>query len=201
MNRAVFLDRDGVINEILYFPELGIMDTPFTPDQFRLLPGVSEAIALINRINFKAIVVSNQPGVAKNHFTEEILARIDEKMRVELAAGGAHLDGIYYCLHHPQAIVERYQVVCDCRKPRPGLLFKAAQDMDIDLARSFMIGDSLTDVEAGYRAGCRTILIGRMKCELCKRIDITGIKPDSIIGSLLEAVRIIQKEVNGESLH
>lgn len=201
MNRAVFLDRDGVINEILYFPELGIMDTPFAPEQFRLLPDVAEAIALINRMNLKAIVVSNQPGVAKNHFTEEILARIDRKMKAELAADGAHLDGVYYCLHHPQAVVQRYKVVCDCRKPRPGLLLKAARDANIDLASSFMIGDSLTDVEAGHQVGCRTFLIGRMKCELCRQMDVAEVSPDFIVGDLLEAVKIIQKERSNGNLH
>ncbi len=202
MDRAIFLDRDGVINEIVYHQDIGVIDTPFTPQQFQLLPGVAEAIRLINQTNFKAIVVSNQPGIAKNHFTEEILEQIDQKMRKELAKEGAFFDGIYYCLHHPDGSNGKYRKVCECRKPKPGLLLQAAGDLNIDLTQSYVIGDSITDVLAGQRAGCKTLLIGRMKCDLCRLMDREGASPDLIVAGLLEAIKVIERrEAIGGNLY
>lgn len=193
MHRAIFMDRDGVINEMIYHQEMGIIDSPFTVEQFRLLPQVAEAIGLVNQMGFKAVVVSNQPGIARDHFSQETLARIDAKMKGELAAGGAFLDAIYYCFHNPQGSNGNYRIECDCRKPKPGLLLQAARDGDIDLANSFMVGDGLTDIQAGHSAGCKTILLGRMKCELCRLMQDQGIDPDFIVPNLLEAVKRIQK--------
>ena len=192
MHRAIFMDRDGVINEIIYHQEMGIIDTPFIVEQFCLLPQVAEAISLINQMGFKAVVVSNQPGIAKGHFSQETLARIDAKMKGELAAAGAFLDAIYYCLHHPQGSNGNYRMECDCRKPKPGLLLQAARDGDIDLTNSFMIGDGLIDIQAGHSAGCKTILLGRVKCDLCRLMQDQDINPDLIAPNLLEAVKRIQ---------
>lgn len=112
-------------------------------------------------------------------------------MRNMLANAGTQLDAEYYCLHHPEAIITTYRSVCDCRKPKPGLLVKAAQDMSIDLSKSWMVGDNLSDVKAGKTAGCRTILIGQLKCELCHLMDAENTRPEVISTSLREAVFVI----------
>jgi histidinol phosphatase-like enzyme len=112
-------------------------------------------------------------------------------MRRELGKKGAVLDGEFYCLHHPRAKVARLKAVCDCRKPEPGLLIEAAEALNIDLNKSWMIGDGLTDIEAGKKAGCRTILLGKIKCELCRLMDETGASPDFVAADLLEATRIV----------
>jgi D-glycero-D-manno-heptose 1,7-bisphosphate phosphatase len=193
MAKAVFLDRDGTINEIIYYQELGIVDSPFTMEQFKLLPGVGEAIRILNQSEFKVILVSNQPGIAKGHFSMDTFEKIREKMRTELTEQGAFLDGEYYCLHHPEAKIEEYKKNCECRKPKPGLLLKAANDLNIDLANSWMVGDSLTDIEAGKRVGCKTILIGRMKCELCRLMGDRN-TPDYIVQDLYSMIDVIKKE-------
>lgn len=193
MTKAVFLDRDGTINEIIYYHDLGIIDSPFTAEQFKLLPGVGEAIKILNQNGFKVIIASNQPGIAKGHFSMDIFEEIKEKMRTELAKYGARLDVEYYCLHHPEAKNEEYKKNCECRKPKPGLLLKAAKDLNINLAESWMVGDSLTDIEAGKRAGCKTILIGRMKCELCKLMGNRN-TPDHIAKDLCSAIDVIKEK-------
>jgi len=197
MERAVFLDRDGTINEIIYHQDIGIIDTPFTMEQFRLLPHVAEAISLINRMGYKVIVVSNQPGVARGHFTKETLFQIDLKMKEELAARGAFIDASYYCPHAPDGVIPKYSKRCNCRKPKPGLLLKAARELNIDCSHSFMIGDSLTDVQAGHSVGAKTILLGRMKCTLCRLMQEEGIYPDFICADLLAAVQKIKEVEDG----
>jgi D,D-heptose 1,7-bisphosphate phosphatase len=192
--KAIFLDRDGVINELTYYPEEGIIDSPFTVEQFRLLPGVGEAINQLHEKDYKAILVSNQPGIAKGHMSWETFNQIRKKMEEELAKEGAQLDAEYYCFHHPEAKVKAYQAHCECRKPKPGLILEAAKRLDIDLSQSWMIGDGLTDVKAGKGAGCRTILLGRMKCELCHLMDEQNTRPDAIAANLKEAVEIVLKQ-------
>ena len=196
MTKAVFLDRDGTINEIIYYQDLGIIDSPFTVEQFKLLPGVGEAIKILNQSEFKVILVSNQPGIAKGHFSMDTFEKIRERMRTKLVKYSAFLDAEYYCLHHPEAKIEGYRKNCECRKPKPGLLLKAAKDLNIDLAKSWMVGDGLTDIEAGKSAGCKTILIGNMKCDLCRLMDEKNIRPDYVVMSIDIAVKdiIIKKE-------
>ena len=189
--KAIFLDRDGVINELVYHEEQGIIDSPFSVEQFKLLPGVGEAIKQFHDMGVEVILISNQPGMAKGHMSEETFAKIRKKMKNDLAKEGAFLDGEYYCLHHPDAKVERLKANCECRKPKPGLILQAAQDMNIDLYQSWMIGDGLTDIQAGKQAGCRTILLGRMKCELCHRMDAEDAIPDFIASNLKDAVLFI----------
>lgn len=194
--RAVFLDRDGVINEIVYFPEFGMLDSPLNPRQFRLLPGVAEAIRILNHLGFKVVVVSNQPSMAKGKMTEDVFERVRLKMRRELEKRGAHIDTEYYCFHHPLAKVIRYRANCECRKPKVGLLLMAAKDLGLDLSRCYMIGDSLTDIKAGKAVGCRSFLIGHRKCDLCRLMEDKGVKPDLIAPSLLHLSKIIEREVN-----
>jgi D-glycero-D-manno-heptose 1,7-bisphosphate phosphatase len=196
MNRAVFLDRDGVINEIAYFPELGLLDSPLNTKQFKLLPRAAEAITVLNRLGLKVIVVSNQPAVAKGKMTMKTFEEIRLKMKRELLKKDAHVDGEYYCFHHPMAKVPRYRANCDCRKPKPGLFLRAAKDYKLDLQRSYVVGDSLTDVKAGKAVGSRTILIGSLKCDLCRLMEDEGAKPDHIVADLLGASRIIREEIS-----
>lgn len=200
--KAVFLDRDGVINELVYYAELGIVDSPFTAEQFRLLPGVSSAIKNLRAAGYKAVLVSNQPGVAKGNFSEKTFDEIRGKLKEEMAKDGALLDGEYYCFHHPEAKVKELRVRCRCRKPEPGLLIQAAQDMNLDLAQSWMIGDGLTDVQAGRRAGTKTILLARMKCELCRLMDEMDARPDVVAVSLVAAANyILNGRVSDENLY
>jgi histidinol phosphatase-like enzyme len=112
-------------------------------------------------------------------------------MQAELSQSEAALDAEYYCLHHPEALLEKYKALCDCRKPRPGLILKAALELNIDLGLSWLIGDNLSDIMAGKSAGCRTILLGKMKCELCRLMDQRNVKPDKICENLLEASGVV----------
>ena len=191
MTRAVFLDRDGVINAMVYQAEFGLIDSPANPDEFELLPGVGEAVKTINQLGFLAIVISNQPGMAKGKFTEELLEATKLKMHQELAAYGAHLDAVYYCVHHPDAAVPEYKVKCECRKPRPGLLLRAAEEWDIDLQRSYFVGDGISDVVAGQRAGCKTFLVNSRKCYICDELARQQVEPDFMAKDLADAVEAI----------
>jgi len=194
MNRAVFLDRDGVINQIVYHQEIGVLDTPFHPAQFKLLPGVIKALRRINSLGFKTILVSNQPGVAKKHMRLENFWKIDQKMRKELAQKKASLDAVYYCLHHPQGDDKRFKKICNCRKPKPGLILKASKELRVDPKSSYLVGDSLIDIQAGKKAGCTTFLLGNHKCDLCKFIEEKNNRPDFIVKDLYQAVKLIEKK-------
>jgi D-glycero-D-manno-heptose 1,7-bisphosphate phosphatase len=196
MTDAVLLDRDGVINRLAFFPELGIIDSPLNPSQFRLIHGAAEAIRNFNSLGLKVIIVSNQPAIAKGKMSEELFDKIRLKMKTLLEKKGAHVDAEYYCFHHPQAKRREFKAVCDCRKPKPGLLLQAKQDFGLDTSECYMIGDGLTDIKAGRAVGCKTIFIGELKCELCWRMQAMQVKPDLIAASLLEASKIIEKEVS-----
>jgi D-glycero-D-manno-heptose 1,7-bisphosphate phosphatase len=190
--RAVFLDRDGTINTMVYNPDFGLVDSPAKPGEFELLPGVGEAIRAINQMGLLAVVISNQPGVAKGKLTLQLLEEITKKMHQELAKKGGILDAVYYCLHHVDASVNQYRVVCNCRKPQPGLLIKAAQELDINLSQSYMIGDGITDILAGQVVGATTMFVGNRKCYTCDEFSRQGVQSDYIVEDLPQAVKIIQ---------
>jgi len=147
-------------------------------------------------LGLKVVIVSNQPSIAKGKMTEEAFRKVRLKMRKELEKRGARIDAEYYCLHHPSARNAKYRVNCDCRKPKPGLLLRAAKDLKLDLSRCYMVGDSLTDVKAGRAVGCRSFLVSYLKCNLCRLMEHEGVKPDLIVPSLLHGSKIIKKEVN-----
>ena len=150
-NKAIFLDRDDtLIDDPSYINH---------PDQVELLPGVCEALVQLRKMGYKLIVVSNQSGVARGIVSEEVLELIHQRLRELLARENAHLDAIYYCPYHPEGVIEDFRAESDLRKPNPGMLLRAADELDIDLEASWMIGDSYRDVTAGKRAGCKTILI------------------------------------------
>jgi D-glycero-D-manno-heptose 1,7-bisphosphate phosphatase len=176
MSRAAFLDRDGVINRK---PLEGEYVTRWEEIQF--LPGVVDAIALLNRADFRVIVVSNQRCVAKGLITAAGLEAMHQRMCEVLASGGARIDGVYYCPHE-------LQPSCRCRKPQPGMLLEAAQVHDIDLGTSWMIGDSDIDVAAGRNAGCKTARLGASN-------ETANSSANVIAPSLLDAVhQILQRE-------
>lgn len=179
MNKAVFMDRDGTIVE-----DVGYLNSP---EQIHFIPGSIEAIKMLNEAGYKVVVITNQAGVAKGLITEDMLQTIDKTLHKWILNGGAHLDGIYYCPHHPEHGVYPYKQVCECRKPHPGLIKRAHRDLDIDLSQSYMIGDKATDVEAGKSAGAKTVFVlsGRGKEEKEKLKD----KPNHIANNLLEAVK------------
>ena len=148
---AVFLDRDGTINE-----QMGYINHI---SRFVLLPGVGEAIRRLNEHDMPVVVVTNQSGLARGYFPAGLLDEVHEKMERELAVAGAHIDGLYVCPHHPEAKEEQYRKTCTCRKPKIGLLEQAAEDLNLDLAASFMVGDRWSDLKCGVRAGATSILV------------------------------------------
>jgi D-sedoheptulose 7-phosphate isomerase len=188
---AVFLDRDGVINAYVCESELGTIDSPANPAQFHLLPGVPEAIARLNEAGLLAIVVTNQPGVAKGRFNPAILDAITNKMTNLIAQAGGKLDAVYCCPHHPEGVVEDFRQHCSCRKPNTGLLEQSARELEIDLARSYTVGDGLVDIQAGRRAGTRTIFISPRKCYVCEELAKQNTWPDWTAENLPAAVDLI----------
>lgn len=178
--KAVFLDRDGVINKYVGFLT--------NIDQFELNDGVTEAIKKINSKGYLAIVVTNQPVIARGEVTFDELEEIHNKMETLLGLDGAYLDAVYYCPHHPhkgyEGEVPELKIECECRKPRPGMLLQAAKDFNIDLSKSWMVGDGENDILAGMNAGCRTGYIKR---------EGKPIEADIVGGSLIELTDRIVK--------
>ncbi len=148
---AVFLDKDGTLIE----------DVPYNvdPERITLMPGVREGLPRLAAAGYRFVVITNQSGVARGLFTVDDLARMHDHLAAELAPHGVRLDGIYFCPHHPDGVVAGLAIRCDCRKPQPGMLLRAARDLGLALADSWFVGDILDDVEAGRRAGCRTVLL------------------------------------------
>lgn len=154
--KAIFLDRDGTINEYVGFLS--------KIDDFRLIEGVAEAIKKINKLGYLVIVVTNQPVIARGEISSSELKEIHNKMETLLGNDGAYVDALYYCPHHPDKGFDgeriEYKMNCNCRKPKPGMILQAANEFNIDLSSSWMVGDGKVDIEAGKNAGCKTVLIG-----------------------------------------
>ena len=181
MQKAVFLDRDGTINKYVGFLR--------NIDDFELLPGAADAIRKINASGYLAIVVTNQPVIARGEVTEEELRQIHNKMETLLGQEGAYLDAIYYCPHHPhkgyEGEIPELKIDCVCRKPKPGMLLRAAERFNIDLSRSWMIGDGENDVRAGQAAGCKTVLLGTEPQDFGQTVSA---------GNLFKAVKTILRK-------
>ena len=189
MNLAVFLDRDGTINE-----EMGYVNHI---DRFVLLPGVAAAIRRINESGLRAVVVTNQSGAARGYFPMEFIDMVHQKMKVLLREEGAFLDGIYTCTHAPPR--EGESGGCDCRKPEIGLMERAAQDLKLDLQRSYVVGDRFKDIEMAHNAGAKAILVltGYGKGEMEYIEPTCKVKPDHVAEDLSAAVDWILADVSG----
>jgi len=190
-NIAVFLDRDGTINE-----EVGYLDSL---DKLKLIPSAYEAIGLINASGMKAVVVTNQSGVARGVFTEQFVNLTNETLQKSLRQRGSSIDKFYYCPHHPNGGFEPYRRNCECRKPSPGMLLQAASELNIDLNVSYMIGDTYRDMEAAKNAGVKGILVktgyGLDMLQDSSSDSIPGkMKYDCIAEDILDAVKWIMKD-------
>jgi len=182
-NKAIFLDRDQTLIE-----DPGYINHP---DQVKLLDGVAEALIELKSLGYKLIVVTNQSGVARGIVTEKVLEEIHNRLKQLLAEKGVFLDRIYYCPYHPEGAVAKYRKESDCRKPNPGMLLTAANEVDIDLSQSWCIGNSSRDIEAGLRAGCKTILVDPPSHQ--KQLSPGQPRPDYRAVNIKEAVNIIKK--------
>jgi D-glycero-D-manno-heptose 1,7-bisphosphate phosphatase len=196
--KAVLLDRDGVINALVYHPDAGIIEAPSTESQFRILPRVPSAIRLMNELGLRVAIVSNQPGIAKGHLKPGMLKAFERITNAKIRKGGGQIDSIHYCLHHPEAKVAKLRRRCHCRKPEIGLLEEAALNLQVPLSECYMIGDGIPDLLAGSRAGCRTIFVGRWKCEICQLTGLPHVRPAFVAKDLWEAAKFIRSEMNGE---
>jgi D-glycero-D-manno-heptose 1,7-bisphosphate phosphatase len=182
--RAVFLDRDGTINE-----EVGYLAKP---EDFVLIDGAAEAIKLLNDAGFAVVVVSNQSGVARGYFTEEDVMKVNDKMLFELNMKGAFVDGVYYCPHYPDFGDEKYGIDCDCRKPKPGMVEKAKEELGISIDGSFVVGDHRGDIELGKNIGAKTVLLlSGHGAEEAEKLKAEGIVPDHTADDLISAVKYI----------
>lgn len=183
--KAVFLDRDGTINRYVGFLT--------NIEQFELLDGVAEAIKMLNNMGYLVIVITNQPVIARGEVTSKELHEIHNKMETLLGVYGAYVNDIYYCPHHPdkgyEGEIAEYKVDCDCRKPKPGLILKAAKDYNIDISNSWMVGDSIVDIQTGKNAGCKTAYIGG-KTE--------GVETENSFESLLEFTKQLVGDYDNE---
>ncbi len=183
--RAIFIDRDGTLNEeVGYIRELR---------HFRLYDFAAEAVRLINTAGWRAIVITNQSGIARGWLTEEFLEEIHWQMNAELARADARVDAIYHCPHHPNLGQPPFRLDCDCRKPKPGLLQRAAMDFQLDLSSCAVIGDRFRDVETAQAVGAKGVLVltgyGREELE-----TQSAVQPDHVAENLLEAVQWVIKE-------
>ena len=183
--RAVFIDRDGTISE-----EVGYVNHV---SRYRVFPFAAEAVRALNDAGWLAVLVTNQAGVARGYFKEELIGQVHGLLAAELERGGARLDAVYYCPHHPTVGEPPYRFDCDCRKPKPGLILRAAEELGLDPARCWMVGDRHSDVELARNAGVRSafVLTGYGRGELEHQSHAWRHRPDLVAENLLEAVREI----------
>lgn len=190
-HRAVFVDRDGVLNRNVHNPATGALEAPLTPARFELIPGVPAALAKLQEAGFLLFMVSNQPNYAKGKSSLATLAAIHRRLEAMLAEAHVNFAEFNYCLHHPAGVVPGYSGPCRCRKPSPYFLLRARNRFALDMRESWMIGDRLTDVDCGLAAGVRTILIGSTNNEA-----VPGHPRSSAYNAvdLVEAVKIVTGE-------
>jgi D-glycero-D-manno-heptose 1,7-bisphosphate phosphatase len=184
LNRALFLDRDGIVNHLVYYPSHGEWESPRNVSDLRMRSGVGAALRKVTKMGWLLFLITNQPSFAKGKCPLEDLQQVQEQILTRLRSDGVVVTESYVCYHHPQSIVEGYGS-CECRKPSPFFIQKAARDYSIDLQRSWMAGDQGTDIEAGRRAGVKTALI-EYEHSQAKRGAVT---PDLVCASLAELVR------------
>jgi D-glycero-D-manno-heptose 1,7-bisphosphate phosphatase len=198
MHKAVFVDRDGTLNEMVYDETHGLLDSPRRPEQVALMPGAGRFLSSLRSEGYRIDVVTNQPGIAKGTLSLDQLNSVNDRLAELLIADGGKWDDLHYCPHHPTGDIggnPEYICECDCRKPQPGLIVNAAEARDIDLASSWMVGDGFNDIQAGRAAGCRTILVAKLKAEhLQKFLETPAAEPDATVETLDDALRVIREE-------
>ena len=179
---ALFIDRDGTLTE-----EVGYVNHP---SRLRLLPRSAEAIRRLNAAGVAAVVVTNQAGIARGYFSEDVLRAVNDRLTAELGRTGARLDGVYVCTHHPSEGEPPFRAQCECRKPKPGLLLRAAAELGLDLTRSTMVGDKPSDLVPGRAVGAAAVLVltGYGRGEWEYRRQRFEVEPDHVATDLLEAV-------------
>ncbi len=192
MRRAVFLDRDGVINELVLNPDTSEYEPPHRPEDVRLYPYAAECLRELQSAGYDLFLVSNQPDYAKGKVALDALMKIHEKFLSIFTAEEITFRDFYYCYHHPDGIVKEYSFECECRKPKPYFLLKAAKDYSIHLATSWMIGDRDMDIFCGQAAGVRTILVNEPKSAASRGNS----SPDFIVNNLSEATKLIINQTN-----
>ena len=177
---AVFLDRDGTLVE-----EAGYLDRL---ERLVFFPYSVDAVRLLNRANLPVVIVTNQAGIARGIFKESFVAEAHRHIAGRLSAGGARVDGFYYCPHHPEAVIDEYRKSCDCRKPQPGLLTRAAADLDLALDRSIVVGDRWLDLEAGERVGARGVLVRTGYGKTEEAAPRAKVRPSAVVDNVMAAV-------------
>jgi len=194
--KAIFIDRDGVLNDMTYDSVHGLLDSPRKPDQVYLIKGAADFLKGVRELGYYTVVVTNQPGIAKGTLSEEDLVAVNQRLADLLKEGGASWDELRHSPFHPDGGPmgrEEYIKSTACRKPEPGMLLDAAKEADIDLAASWMIGDGLTDVQAGRSAGCKTILLTKLKISHIEAfLDLEGAHPDYIAATMIDALDVIR---------
>lgn len=188
MTPAVYIDRDGVLTVLVPDESTGMLESPLHPEDVELLPGVAQAARALARAGFVLVGVTNQPAAAKQTVTVDVLETVQTRVVELLAAQGVEFDAWRICLHHPQGTDPVFGRACECRKPAPGMLLSAAEELGIDLAGSWMVGDTDADVLAGRAAGCKTLLIENAQSAHKRSGSVT---PDRCAPDLVQAVSVL----------
>ncbi|MBI5476385.1 MAG: HAD family hydrolase [Ignavibacteriales bacterium] len=188
---GIFLDRDGtIIEEVNYLS---------SPKELHLLPRSAEAIKIANDLGLKVIIATNQSGIARGILTEEQLEVIHNALIENLRRNGANIDGVYYCPHHPDTGLPEYRKDCTCRKPKPGMILQASKDFEIEISKSYLIGDKAIDVETASACGTTSILVqtgyGQEELKICR---MKNIPVDYVAADLLDAIKFIEEKFNKE---
>lgn len=195
MKKAVFIDRDGTLNEMVYDETHGLLDSPRRPEQVRLVKGAASFLRGVGKLGFATVVVTNQPGVAKGTMTLDDVYAVNRRVARLLAAEHAEWDDIRFCPHHPKGKRRGFAKSCSCRKPKPGMLTDAAGDLGLSLKGSWMIGDGLSDMQAGRAAGCRTILVTKLKLDQVERFfELKHARPHFVARDLAGALKILGRK-------
>jgi D-glycero-D-manno-heptose 1,7-bisphosphate phosphatase len=187
MKKAVFLDRDGVLNELVPNPLTGEYEPPHSPDDLIIFPDVIESLRILQNAGFELFLISNQPDYAKGKTPLENLQAVHAKLDRIVRSEGIRFREYYYCYHHPQGKVPEYSFECECRKPKPFFILMAAKRYTLDLSRSWMVGDRDSDIECGKAAGTKTIMIENPQSLKYR----TSSQPDFTVANLIDALHII----------
>lgn len=194
MNKALFLDRDGILLKMVFDSENGYAHTARNLSDLEYVHGIFDLLNFSMKMGFVNILISNQPDMGLGKISMLNFQKIKKRIDDDLSAHHVKLDAQYYCFHHPFAGIAKYKKVCNCRKPKPGMIIRAVKEFNIDLTQSYMIGDGVNDVIAGYRAGCKTILVtNNLESENLKVLEnnLQGIKPDYTVKDLKEVIKLI----------